>query len=63
MRKLLVALLALLIAVPPAYAQERKTYGQAELDQMLAPVALYAGLLALLVRNRRRGGDDAGDEP
>jgi hypothetical protein len=41
MRKLLVALLALLIAVPSAYAQERKTYGQAELDQMLAPVALY----------------------
>ena len=45
MRKLLVALLALLIAVPPAYAQERKTYGQAELDQMLAPVALYSDAL------------------
>jgi hypothetical protein len=41
MRRLLAALLALLIAVPAAYAQERKTYGQAELDQMLAPVALY----------------------
>jgi hypothetical protein len=45
MRRLLVALLALLIAVPPAYAQERKTYGQAELDQMLAPVALYPDAL------------------
>ena len=41
MRKLLAALLVLLIAVPPAFAQERKAYGQAELDQMLAPVALY----------------------
>lgn len=45
MRKLLAALLALLIAVPPAYAQERKTYGQAELDQMLAPLALYPDAL------------------
>jgi len=45
MRKLLVVLFALLIAVPPAYAQERKTYGQAELDQMLAPVALYPDAL------------------
>jgi hypothetical protein len=45
MRRLLAALLALLIAVPPAYAQERKTYGQAELDQMLAPVALYSDAL------------------
>lgn len=45
MRKLLAALLALLIAVPPAYAQERKAYGQAELDQMLAPVALYPDAL------------------
>ena len=45
MRKLLVALLALLIAVPPAYAQERQAYGQAELDQMLAPVALYPDAL------------------
>jgi len=45
MRKLLAALLALLIAVPPAYAQERNAYGQAELDQMLAPVALYPDAL------------------
>ena len=45
MRRLLVALLALLVAVPPAYAQERKAYGQAELDQMLAPVALYPDAL------------------
>ncbi len=45
MRKLLVALLALLIALPAAYAQERKSYPQAELDQMLAPVALYPDAL------------------
>ncbi len=45
MRKLLVALLALLIALPAAYAQERKAYGQPELDQMLAPVALYPDAL------------------
>jgi hypothetical protein len=45
MGRLLAALLALLIAVPPAYAQERKAYGQAELDQMLAPVALYPDAL------------------
>lgn len=45
MRRLLAALLAVLIAVPPAYAQERRTYGQAELDQLLAPVALYPDAL------------------
>jgi len=45
MRKLLAALLAVLIAIPPAYAQERKAYGQAELDQTLAPVALYPDAL------------------
>ncbi len=45
MRRLLVALLALLIALPAAYAQERKIYGQPELDQMLAPVALYPDAL------------------
>ena len=41
MRKLLIALLAVLAAVPAALAQERKACSQAELDQMLAPVALY----------------------
>jgi hypothetical protein len=45
MRKLLVALLALLAALPSAYAQERQTFPQAELDQMLAPVALYPDTL------------------
>jgi len=45
MRRLLAALLALLIAVPCAYAQERKAFGQAELDQILAPVALYPDAL------------------
>jgi hypothetical protein len=41
MRKLLVALFAVLFAATTAQAQERPAYGQAELDQMLAPVALY----------------------
>jgi Protein of unknown function (DUF3300) len=45
MKKLLSALLALAIAapLPPALAQaqERTPYSQAELDQMLAPIALY----------------------
>jgi len=39
-RKLFAALLALLIAAP-ALAQAQRTYSQPELDQMLAPVALY----------------------
>lgn len=41
MKKLLVVLMALLVALPPAQAQERPAYSQAELDQMLAPIALY----------------------
>ncbi len=41
MKRLLAVLLSLLVALPAAYAQERKTFPQAELDQMLAPVALY----------------------
>jgi hypothetical protein len=45
MRRLLAALLAVLIAVPTAFAQERRAYGQAELDQLLAPVALYPDAL------------------
>ena len=39
-RKLLLAVL-LLAAALPAGAQEQRTFSQAELDQMLAPVALY----------------------
>ncbi|MGH6885417.1 MAG: DUF3300 domain-containing protein, partial [Geminicoccales bacterium] len=45
MRKLLIALLAVLAAAPAAVAQERTPYSQAELDQMLAPIALYPDAL------------------
>ncbi len=45
MRKLLAALLAVLLAATAAQAQERPAYSQAELDQMLAPVALYPDAL------------------
>jgi len=41
MKKLLAALLAVLLAVTTAQAEERPAYSQGELDQMLAPVALY----------------------
>src|SRR5262245_9167471 len=43
MKRILAALMALLIAVPVAFAQheQQRTYSQAELDQMLAPIALY----------------------
>jgi Protein of unknown function (DUF3300) len=43
MRTFFVALLLLAVAAPlqPALAQERTPYTQAELDQMLAPIALY----------------------
>jgi len=41
MKRLLAVLLSLLLALPAAYAQDRKSFPQAELDQMLAPVALY----------------------
>jgi len=43
MKKFFVALLVLAFAAPlqPASAQERTPYSQAELDQMLAPIALY----------------------
>lgn len=44
MRKLFAILTALLLALPAA-AQERPAYSQAELDQMLAPVALYPDAL------------------
>ncbi len=45
MRKLVVALLAVLAAASTALAQERNTPSQAELDQMLAPIALYPDAL------------------
>jgi len=45
MRKLFIALLAALVALPAAFAQERTPYTQAELDQMLAPIALYPDAL------------------
>jgi hypothetical protein len=41
MRKLIALLAALVLALPAARAAERAAYTQAELDQMLAPVALY----------------------
>lgn len=44
MKTLLAVLTALLLALPAA-AQERRAYTQAELDQMLAPVALYPDAL------------------
>ncbi|MDH4093923.1 MAG: DUF3300 domain-containing protein [Betaproteobacteria bacterium] len=41
MRKLIVLLAALVFALPAARAEERAAFSQAELEQMLAPVALY----------------------
>lgn len=40
-KRFLAALLAFLIAAPFALAQAQLTYSQAELDRMLAPIALY----------------------
>lgn len=40
-KSFLAALLAILIAAPFALAQAQRTYSQAELDRMLAPIALY----------------------
>jgi hypothetical protein len=45
MKKLLIALLAVLATASAALAQERGAYSQAELDQMLAPIALYPDAL------------------
>jgi hypothetical protein len=45
MKKLLVALLAVIATASAALAQDRKSYSQAELDQMLAPIALYPDAL------------------
>lgn len=40
-KRMLAGLLALTLAAPLAFAQAPHTYSQAELDRMLAPVALY----------------------
>ena len=45
MRVLYAALLALTVAVSPVNAEEGKNFSQAELDQTLAPVALYPDAL------------------
>jgi len=45
MRVLFAALLAIAVAISPAKAEEGKSFSQAELDQMLAPVALYPDAL------------------
>ena len=45
MKKLLLALFALTLALPVAHAEARTPYSQAELDQMLAPLALYPDAL------------------
>ncbi len=45
MRVLIAALLAVAVAISPVKAEERKTFSQAELDQTLAPVALYPDAL------------------
>jgi len=45
MKKLLIALLAVIATASAALAQERRDYSQAELDQMLAPIALYPDAL------------------
>lgn len=45
MRVLFAALLAVAVALSPAQAEERKAFSQAELDQALAPVALYPDAL------------------
>ncbi len=41
MTKALKFLVALLLAIPLFAQAQQRTYAQAELDQMLAPVALY----------------------
>jgi uncharacterized membrane protein YgcG len=45
MRVLVAALLAVAVAASPLKAEERKSFSQAELDQILAPVALYPDAL------------------
>jgi hypothetical protein len=45
MRVLVAALLAVAVAMSPVKAEERKSFSQAELDQTLAPVALYPDAL------------------
>ncbi|MEX0637547.1 MAG: DUF3300 domain-containing protein, partial [Burkholderiales bacterium] len=45
MRKLIIALLAVLATASAALAQARTPYSQAELDQILAPISLYPDAL------------------
>jgi hypothetical protein len=45
MKKFLIVLIALLAAAQPVSAQERPPASQAELAQMLAPIALYPDAL------------------
>jgi hypothetical protein len=45
MRVLFAALLAVAVAVTPAQAEEARKFSQAELDQALAPIALYPDAL------------------
>jgi hypothetical protein len=40
-KRMLIVLLALLVAAPVAFSQAQENYSQADLDRMLAPVALY----------------------
>jgi hypothetical protein len=41
LKSMVIGLLALVVAAPAAFAQERVPFRQEELDQMLAPIALY----------------------
>jgi hypothetical protein len=45
MRVLIAALLAIAVSASPAKAEESKSFSQAELDQTLAPIALYPDAL------------------
>jgi hypothetical protein len=44
-KSLIIQTLALLLSVAPVFAEERSRYQQPELDQMLAPIALYPDAL------------------
>lgn len=44
-KSVIIQVLALLLSTAPAFAQERSGYAQPELDQMLAPIALYPDAL------------------
>lgn len=44
-RSLITGFLAVALITPAAFAQDRRAFGQPELDQMLAPIALYPDAL------------------